>query len=257
LNTYETWVLKELRRFEAEIYKDSQLQGWTKQIQQRLDGLIPKRVHQSLASALEKGIKGFLAGIHETDDFEHRYEERRQQKDKSLHDLVEEAERAIDKYRKIASVEGAGTGFGGLIASAIDFPALISIKLKLLQELALIYGYDTRHFEERLYIITVLQLQFSGKEAKRRTWEALKVWLEKDQSLKHLSWPQFDWESFYMEYKQSIEVIKLFQIIPGFGAIVGGLANYTYLNDLGKTAMLCYQMRRLKSSYPEEWDMSY
>jgi uncharacterized protein (DUF697 family) len=252
LDIYEKSVLKRGRFFELRLYESSEFQGWAKNIQQKLDGLIPRKIHLSLSYALEKGIKGFLEGLHYILKENDRLTPSTYIP--SLHILAQDAEKIVQKYKKIASVEGAGTGFGGLIASAIDFPALITIKLKMLQEISLLFGYSLTDFEERLYIVKVLQLEFSSKEFKKKYWAELKQWTELQDGLasKTHSWKTFDWEEFYMEYKQSIELAKLFQMIPGLGAIVGAWANYSFLEDLGETAILCYELRYLQEKYGEE-----
>lgn len=246
MDTYEKIVQKRVKKFENELYQPSQFQNWTKGIQNKFDGIIPKKVHTSLAYALEKGVKAFLQGLHLI------HKEQLSNvllRNHSLHDLSEEAEKIVTKYKRIASVEGAGTGFGGIIASTIDFPALLSIKLKLLQELALLFGYRLESFEERVFILKVFQLQFSSKDCKQKLWQEVKEWEIQMEHNEWESWEEFDWEEFYMEYKQSIEVKKLFQIIPGFGAIVGAWANYSFLDDLGETAILCYQLRYIQEKY--------
>jgi hypothetical protein len=246
LDTYEKMALKRVKHFESELYRPSQFQNWTKGIQQKMDDIIPRKVHQSIAYALEKGIKGFLRGLNliHWDRFSKHLN-----KDLSLHDLSEEAEKIVRKYKRIATLEGAGTGFGGILASTIDFPALLSIKLKLLQELAILYGYRLENFEERVFILKIFQLQFSGKASRQKLWKEVKNWELQQEYNEWESWEEFNWEEFYMEYKQSIEIKKLFQIIPGFGAIVGAWANYSFLDDLGETAILCYQLRKIQEKY--------
>lgn len=54
-----------------------------------------------------------------------------------------------------------------------------------------------------------------------------------------------DWYVFQQEYRDHIDLIKLFQMIPGFGAIVGAYANHNILNTLGETAINAYRMRVL------------
>lgn len=238
--------MKRAKAFERELAVPSSVNVWSKKIQQKVDHMIPQKVHQTIASALEKGIKQFLSGMQliETDGkYDGRYN------DDSLHDYAIEARRLIEDYRKLASIEGAGTGFGGIIASMVDFPALISIKLKLLQALALLYGYRIESFEERLFILKVFQLQFSGVEQKKRIWNEIKRWEQQPSFNEWEEWETFDWTSFYLEYKQSIELKKLLQIVPGFGAIVGAWANYTFLEELGETAILCYEVRKLQERY--------
>jgi hypothetical protein len=251
MDVFEKTVVKSIKQFETNLYKaaTSPSHNWAKKMQQKFDGLVPKQIHQSFAFALEKGIKTFLQGLQ-------IHQEKQKiivssQPEKSLHELTEEAEQIVSNYTKLAAIEGAGTGFGGFIASTIDFPALISIKLKMLQELAMHFGYPLVNLEERIYIVRVLQLQFSSKYAKQKNWLKVKEWDTVTHSQEWDSWENFNWEEFYMEYKQSIELIKMLQMVPGFGALVGGLANYAFLNDLGNTAILCFQMRKIIERYDQ------
>lgn len=54
-----------------------------------------------------------------------------------------------------------------------------------------------------------------------------------------------DWYVFQQEYRDYIDFIKMLQLIPGFGAIVGAYANYNLLDQLGETAMNAYRLRIL------------
>jgi len=54
-----------------------------------------------------------------------------------------------------------------------------------------------------------------------------------------------DWQSFQQEYRDTIDLAKLLQFLPGFGAVVGAVANYRFLDELGRTAMNAYRMRLL------------
>ena len=127
--------------------------------------------------ALEKGIRGFLHGINLLSW--HKTSPTLSETD-TLEELAEEAEKIIQRYKKLAMVEGAGTGFGGFVLSAVDFPLLISIKLKLLQELAHLFGYPIKSLEERIYILKVLQFQFSGKQFRWHIWLELKNWSNRE-----------------------------------------------------------------------------
>lgn len=246
MDIYEENVLQQIKRYERKIEMFTPIENWSKQMQQKVDSYIPKKVHESIAVALEKAVKSFLSGI------EIHAPKQGQQENIHNHikDTLSHAKQCVQDYMKIATIEGAGTGFGGFIASGIDFPALISIKLKMLQDLLALYGYSLSQFHERLYTIKIMQLEFSGKKQKIVIWQELKSWSSfqtEDQDAP--SWGTFNWEQFYMEYKQSIELIKLLQIIPGFGAIVGAYANYTFLEKLGRTAILCLQMRHIQEKY--------
>jgi hypothetical protein len=47
------------------------------------------------------------------------------------------------------------------------------------------------------------------------------------------------------EYRDTIDVAKLFQLVPGIGAPVGAYVNHRFTYRLGTTAMNAYRMRRM------------
>ncbi|KAK0338988.1 hypothetical protein LTR94_036389, partial [Friedmanniomyces endolithicus] len=55
----------------------------------------------------------------------------------------------VELYRTTASVEGGVAGAGGFLMAAADFPALMAIKVKMLFEIAALYGYSGRDLKER------------------------------------------------------------------------------------------------------------
>lgn len=155
---------------------------------------------------------------------------------------MEEKEKLIkeqlEKYRKTAAVEGAGTGAGGLMLGFVDFPLLLSIKTKFLYDVARIHQYDVNEYEERLFLLFVFQLAFSSDEKRVETLTIIENWEEKKKELVNL-----DWRSFQQEYRDYIDFVKMLQLLPGIGAAIGAYANYKLLDQLGKTAIYAYRIR--------------
>src|SRR5690625_616392 len=153
-------------------------------------------------------------------------------------DLLKEK---LSSYRKTAVAEGAGTGAGGIFLGLADFPLLLSIKMKFLFEAAAVYGFDTNEYEERLFILHIFQLAFSNDQKRKETFHIIENWDEEKKTLVDM-----DWHVFQQEYRDYIDLVKMLQLIPGFGAIVGAYANYNLLDQLGETAMNAYRMRYIK-----------
>lgn len=158
----------------------------------------------------------------------------------NLYEQDKKLKQKLSTYRKTAVVEGAGTGAGGILLGLADFPLLLSIKMKFLFEVATIYGFDTNKYEERLFILHVFQLAFSSDEKRKETFATIKNW-----ELKRRELLDMDWRVFQQEYRDHIDLVKMFQLIPGIGAVVGAYANYNLLDQLGETAMNAYRMRLL------------
>ena len=60
------------------------------------------------------------------------------------------AARLIRDAERLALVEGAGLGLGGIITFLPDASFLTIITLRLIQRLALLYGFETRESEQRI-----------------------------------------------------------------------------------------------------------
>ena len=151
--------------------------------------------------------------------------------------------KSLSSFRKTAVIEGAGTGAGGIMLGLVDFPLLLSIKMKFLFEAAAVYGFDTDEYEERLFILHVFQLAFSSEETRKETLSIIENWEEEK-----LLIADMDWRDFQQEYRDYIDLVKMFQLIPGFGAIVGAFANYNLLDQLGEAAMNSYRLRLMQST---------
>jgi hypothetical protein len=127
-----------------------------------------------------------------------------------------------------------------------DFPLLIGIKMKFLFELAHVYGYSTKDVRERVYILYVFQLAFSGVDKRRELLPKLKAWdniLPSEEQFQQ----EVNWRELQQEYRDTIDFRKMLQLLPGIGAIVGAWANFDLLDDLGETGMNAYRLRRLNS----------
>ncbi|RIX53895.1 EcsC family protein [Paenibacillus nanensis] len=237
---YNQKVRFEISAWEHQLFKPP---GWlertSKTIGKRINDMIPPKVHDFMTATIRSIVRTALFGA--------EYTPSRAVQRFSLELADEEAKRLLSLYQKIAAAEGAGTGAGGILLNVVDFPALIAIKMKFLFELAHIYGYDTKHFSERVFILKVFQLAFSGQEQRFHLLNSIKRWdREKAQWFSDTEYyKNMDWETFQKEYRDSIDFRKMLQMVPGIGAVAGAWANYTILEELGESAMNAYRLRRL------------
>ncbi len=61
----------------------------------------------------------------------------------------------IEFYRTTAAVEGGITGAGGILLGLADFPILLGLKIKLLFDIASMYGYNVEDYKERVYLLHI------------------------------------------------------------------------------------------------------
>ncbi|MBD2871682.1 EcsC family protein [Paenibacillus arenilitoris] len=237
--TYERNVLIEIAAWERKLFKPP---GWlertSKTIGARINNLIPPKVHDVITATIKSIVRTALLGAEYTPQ---RPVQRNLQPE--LDD--QEAKRLLSLYQKIATAEGAGTGAGGIMLNLVDFPALIAIKMKFLFELAHVYGYDTKQFSERVFVLKVFQLAFSGPEQRAKLLGLIKRWDAEKELWSDEYSKNMDWETFQKEYRDAIDFRKLLQMVPGIGAVAGAWANYTILEELGEAAMNAYRLRRL------------
>jgi uncharacterized protein (DUF697 family) len=238
MDRYEQNANYELQFWKHELKrKPSALNNLTTKVQTKINSYIPQKVHQAITITIKQMINAVLFGSTYTTFNTLKY------KQSFLHkeSLVKTK---IDNYCKTGAAEGGITGAGGFLMSMADFPILIAIKIKLLFEIANIYGYDVKDYKERLYILHIFQLAFSSKIGSQKVLAQIENWDDKEIEIPENA-ENFDWQTFQQEYRDYIDLAKLAQLLPVVGAAVGAVANYQLIKKLGNTAMMCYRMRIL------------
>ena len=119
---------------------------------------------------------------------------------------------------------------------------LLGIKIKLLFDIAAIYGFDVKDYKERIYILYIMQLAFSSQEERRNVYMKIIDWEEHAKQLPD-DINQYDWRTFQQEYRDYLDIAKMAQLVPVIGAPVGVVVNYRLITRLGRTAMNAYRMR--------------
>jgi len=228
-------MLDELAAWRARITKPAGPLGKaSRAVQRRINGLIPEKVHAAVTAAMAGMTQAILTGA----DFATASPLR----GASLEEREIKVRAAIDGWKKAASAEGGAAGLGGFAFALADFPLLMSFKLKLLFEIAALYGHDGGALSERLYILHIFELAFSDVEHRRRVLEAMDDW---DGKPHPESLAAFDWRAFQQQYRDHIDLAKLAQLLPVVGAPVGAVVNWRLTAHVGETAMMAYRMRWL------------
>lgn len=234
MGEYEVKAYAEVLEWKRKMLKRPKMvQRLSKRVQLKINEKIPDKAHEIITDAIKKFVKVTLAGSQLTTKISQLENGTLEQRDKQL-------DEKLSIYRKTAVVEGAGTGAGGFLLGLADFPALLSIKMKFLFDAANIYGFDTKKIEERIFILQVFQVAFSSTEKRKEILEIIEGWEERKTSMLDL-----DWKEFQQEYRDHIDFVKMLQLMPGIGAVVGAFANYNLLDQLGETAKNCYRIRHL------------
>jgi len=238
MDNYQQQIALELQFWKLEVMKKPSLMGnIATKVQGKINSYIPQKIHNAITKAIKQMVKAVLFGSEITSSDSAPAE-------MSLIHREALVKAKIDSYCKTGAAEGGVTGAGGFLMSMADFPILIAIKIKLLYEIAALYGHDASDFRERLYILHIFQLAFSSKKGAQKVLAQMENWNEKLFLLPE-NGDQFDWQTFQQEYRDYIDLAKLAQLLPVVGAVVGAVANYQLIKKLGKTAMMSYRMRKL------------
>lgn len=235
MTAYDTQALDELRRWQYEMQRSPAL--WnraTSGLQRKINSYIPEKVHTSVTAVIKQMTRAVLSGSNFTASAPLL--------EGSLEDRETRVRATVDRYRKTAAVEGGITGAGGFLLGLADFPLLLGIKLKMLFEIAALYGFSGEDYRERLYLLHIFQLAFSSDAHRSDVYQKMQRWHEQSATLPN-SIDEFDWRKFQQEYRDYIDLAKLAQLLPVIGAPVGVIVNNRLLKKLGVTAMNSYRMR--------------
>ncbi|MDR7071156.1 EcsC family protein [Fictibacillus barbaricus] len=241
MSTYDQHVFDELKKWEIEMTKRPTL--WnkaTKTVQTKINEKIPQKVHDVVTASIKQMIKATLLGSEYTTRKTSQFQGSLQEQDEKLKER-------LAFYKKTAAFEGAGTGAGGFLLGLADFPLLLGIKMKFLFEAASIYGLDVKDYRERIFILHVFRLAFSDPHKRKEAFEKVVFWKETiDEFPAHPgAINQINWQELQQDYRDHIDLIKMLQMVPGLGALIGVYANYHFLEDLGEVAQNCFRWRVL------------
>ena len=207
----------------------------TRTVQGSINKLIPEKIHEILTTAVKQMTQAIIVGARTTTS-------NKGMQGESLAVIDAKVKKRIKYYSAAAAAEGAATGAGGIFWGMADFPLWMSIKIKMLFEIASFYGHDLTDYKERVYLLHIFQLAFSNQERRNELYLKMADWDNQKQQLPdHME--HFNWRKFQLEYREHIDLAKLIQMIPGVGAVAGFFVNYKLTDKLGKTAMNAYRMR--------------
>lgn len=150
----------------------------------------------------------------------------------------------IAKRVKFAAAQGAATGIGGVFTMAADIPLVLGQSLKVLQEMALCYGYDPDDPKERVFIVKCLQFSSADIVGKKAVLEELAAFDDANQSDQVFSQIQ-GWREVVQSYTDSFGMKKLFQLIPIAGIIFGSVSNKGTIGDAAEAGKMLYKKRRI------------
>lgn len=230
----EATVRAEMEAWRARVLKRQNLWDWaSKGTQERINRIIPERVHAVITAGVEAMTKGILFGSDLV--------KARPTAEGSLAARELRARAAIRVYRNTAGVEGGVAGAGGFVLAAADFPALMAIKVRMLGDVVAAYGWGGGSVRERLFVLHIFHLAFASARRRPEALKALEDWIANVDQPTEIT--DYDWRKFQQEYRDYIDLAKMAQLIPVVGSPIGAVVNWRLVDRLGETAVMACRMR--------------
>ncbi|MET4561159.1 hypothetical protein ABIA69_002304 [Lysinibacillus parviboronicapiens] len=162
-----------------------------------------------------------------------------------LEDMIILSDKLQSERAKLATIQGASTGIGGIFTMAIDIPMILGMSLKTLQEIAIIHGYDPNDKLERIFIVKCLQFSSADIVGKEAILEELST-MHKDKNVSENMISQLQgWQEVFFTYRDQMGWKKLFQMIPIAGILFGAFANKGMIQDVAEAGTMLYRKRRI------------
>ncbi|MED1951661.1 EcsC family protein [Brevibacillus centrosporus] len=159
--------------------------------------------------------------------------------------LMDDVARELSESRStFATVQGATTGIGGIFTLALDIPLLLGTSLKVLQEMALSYGYRPEEKRERLFVVKCLQFASSDIVGKKAILEELSQF-DNPAAQKDVMAQLQGWREVVVTYTENFGWKKLFQLVPIAGILFGAYLNRSTVQDVAEAGMMLYRKRRI------------
>ena len=224
--------------------------------------VVPARIQKAATTAIQEFLSGLGSAAHLISNeakIYHKVETAYQDGGDVL-----KASHTVAKHLWICNLAygigvGGGTGLMGLAGLAADIPSLITVSLRLIQQIGICHGYDVRADEEQEYVMHVLRI---GSTASRQAkMESLLVLKPVEQVLLKVSWRKMSEtiarrEIRYLSLRAAMQEFartlgiqltrrKALQLAPVVGALIGASCNAQFVNDVGRAAYMLYRRRRI------------
>ncbi len=162
------------------------------------------------------------------------------------------------KYRALAAVEGAATGFAGASGIVPDLIALVALNLRAAGEHAAYCGFDVSEPAERLFALRILDhvSRSDSKAADVAMTPVLSIATRVAKSQSKNAMEQAGMsraiENLVRKLGLHLSEAKLAQAVPVTGAVIGSAFNTYYTDRVCRAAYHLYRERFLFEKYGPE-----
>lgn len=227
--------------------------------QLKLEKYIPEKVSDNLNEAFYKAFEMiFEKG---TGLIEKTYDKEKRKKEhqvhayaaetlgtrKSLKVFAKQAKSSKNTSTMLSLVEGIGMGIAG--AGLPDIPIFLSVLLRSIYEIAVIYGFDYDTEQEQIFILKLIETALTHEDELLEGNAQLNAWVKtpfvfpvtKEEQIKRTSLALSD-EMLYLKFVQGAPVV----------GVVGGVSDVVYQRKIIDYAEMKYK-RRFFAGKREKW----
>ncbi|WP_138415298.1 EcsC family protein [Aquibacillus sediminis] len=272
----EKLIRKEINAWEKDIsyYQPNDFEmvydGWVNQTFQRLDPEIQSKFFSKLddflfhthaylqGSPLQMDTRAAI--INNGRVFKSSLEEIQDLKACSIDELTYLAQQHISKGKLYSFLQGGFTGAGGPLLLGFDFPLMVIMNLRVVQQIGLAFGHEMNHPYEMMLSLKVFHAATLPKRFQYQAWTQLMHEIKSDnvylyEGNDNVTDPSWMDQPLKQTFKALLILMwkrKLVQGIPVLSIGVGAYFNYHLTRQVSQYALRFYQKRYLIDKQKEE-----
>ena len=152
--------------------------------------------------------------------------------------LEDVAESIVRSGMKVAAVEGAGLGLGGIVTIIPDLSILAGITLRTVQKLSLLYGFEF-NTDDEIADLWIAAASAAGVDISRELLEKEFVNRFVPRVIQRIA------------MKASAEVVEKWsgRLIPIASSVIGAVLNYYFVRAWGECARAHFRRRHLETRH--------
>ncbi|MCH6268912.1 MULTISPECIES: EcsC family protein [Neobacillus] len=165
------------------------------------------------------------------------------------------AEQQIAKHRLYSFIQGGLAGTGGKLLLGTDIPAIAVINLRVVQLIAMSYGFEVNTPYELMTSLKVFHTATLPPRMKKDGWATLMAELEQNENpyfyegteeITDITWLEQPLQQLFKAVIITLFRKKLVQGVPLISMAIGAGANYQLTRKVTELAQKYYQLRYLK-----------
>jgi hypothetical protein len=269
LTSREKQVMASIKEWEESLYSYSpnDLEVTYDKYVERVFSLLPEETQKQFYIALDTWLfhlHAFIQGSQLQFDakerilssgrvFDHSITQIEDLKELTIDQLQYIAEQQISRHRLYSFAQGGISGTGETLLLGVDLPAITVINLRVIQLIAMTYGYEVNTPFEMMNSLKVFHAATLPMRMQVHPWEELKqdigkhrdYFYEGKEELTDISWMEQPLKQIFKSIAILFFKNKTFQGIPLLSMAIGAGANYQLTRKVTDFAHSYYQLRYL------------